>query len=381
MVARRQQTTASSQSVGFYKFVALTFLAITLILFGVIVFMSSKRAIITITTRPEPVDITTTIGVNSDAARAVPGTVVTTTLTQTEIYHPTGNKEEPGIAEGTVTLHNETSLDQPLIATTRLLTSDGILFRLKDRVLVPAGGTVTAEVYADEEGAKSDIGPTKFTIPGLNETKQAVIYATSEVAMSGGVKKIGSVSQEDIDKAKKLLLEDLKSSAEAALVDQVDQTLTLAIYDVADPAYTVGAEIGEEVSDFTLSASVTVVGVFVSPEEVNKLASDVLMSRAIDDAEYIEPSDAAPAVTLSSYDAADNTAELEVTYTGRATINPESKQLDKIAFYGKTKDEVRRYLLSLDHVYGVDVHLRPAWTQTIPHVADHVDVVVKQVAE
>ena len=379
MVARRQQTSASSQSVGFYKFVALTFLAITLILFGVIVFMSSKRAVITITTRPEPVDITTTIGVNADSARTIPGRVVTTTVSGTEIYHPTGNKEESGIAEGIVTLHNETTLDQPLVATTRVLSADGVLFRLKERALVPAGGTVDAAVYADAEGSGSDIGPAKFTIPGLNETKQALIYATSESAMSGGIRKIGSVSLEDIDKAKKLIAEELKENAKAALAEQVDSELSLSVYDVSDPVYTTDAEIGEEVSEFTLSATVTVVGIFVSPEEVNKLASDVLMSRAIDDAEYIEPSDAAPVVSLSSYDLEREEAELDVTYTGRATINPESRQLAKIAFYGKTKDEVRRYLLSLDHVYGVDVHLRPAWTQTIPHVADHVDIVVKQV--
>ncbi|EKD67967.1 MAG: hypothetical protein ACD_48C00133G0002, partial [uncultured bacterium] len=154
MVARRQQTTQSSQSVGFYKFVALIFLAITLILFGVIVFMSSKRAVITITTRPEPIDITTTILVNGDdSARTISGSVVTTTVSGTNTYYPTGNKEEPGISKGTVTLHNETSLEQPLVATTRLLSSDGTLFRLKDRVLVPAGGTVEAPVYADQEGS------------------------------------------------------------------------------------------------------------------------------------------------------------------------------------------------------------------------------------
>jgi len=159
----------------------------------------------------------------------------------------------------------------------------------------------------------------------------------------------------------------------------VDSELSMSVYDVSDPSYSVGAEIGEEVSEFTLSATMTVVGVFYAEDAVTKLASDVLMSRAIDDAEYIEPSDAPPVVTLGSYDIERGEAELNVTYTGRATINPESKQLAKIAFYGKTKDEVRRYLLSLDHVYGVDVHLRPAWTQTIPHVAEHVDIVVKQV--
>jgi len=133
------------------------------------------------------------------------------------------------------------------------------------------------------------------------------------------------------------------------------------------------------VSVFTVSGSATVVGVFYNDDDITTLAHDVLMSRAIDDAEYIEPSDALPSVVLATFDLEQGTATLDVTYTGRATMNPESKQLNTTMFYGKTKDEVRRYLLSLDHVYAVDVTFRPAWTQTVPHVSEHVDIVVKQV--
>ena len=46
-------------------------------------------------------------------------------------------------------------------------------------------------------------------------------------------------------------------------------------------------------------------------------------------------------------------------------------------FFGKNKDEVRRYVLSLDNVYSVDIKYSPAWMQTVPHVADHVSVVIK----
>jgi hypothetical protein len=378
MVARRKQTTQADQPVRFYKFVALTFLAITLILFGVIVFMSSKRAQIVITTKPEAVNITTTVGVNSvDSIRSITGIVESTTVDGVNTYTPTGHREEPAIATGIVTLHNETSIDQPLVATTRLLTSKGVLFRLENRVLVPAKGDLEVSVYADEEGMGGNIGPSQFTIPGLNQVKQELIYATSDVSMTGGMKKIGTVSQDDIDKATKLLLAELQEDARTQLNEASDDNV--GVFDIVDSSVSIDVSVGEEVSEFLASGSATVVGVFFMQDDVVKLASDVLMSRAIDDAEYIESSDAPPAVVLRSYDSDVGSAMLDVTYTGRATINPESKQISKIMFYGKTKDEVRRYLLSLDHVYGVDVTLRPAWTQTVPHVSDHVDIVVKQV--
>lgn len=378
MVARRTQTTQPDQPVRFYKFVALTFLAITLILFGVIVFLSSKRAEIIITTKPEAVNITTSIGVNMpESPRSVVGTVMSTTTSGSTVFYPTGNREEPGIANGTVTLHNESSLDQPLIATTRLLTESGVLFRLVDRVTVPANGTVVADVYADIEGAGGNIGPARFTIPGLNQTKQAVIYATSDTAMTGGTKKIGVVSQDDIDKATKILLADLRERAQTTL-GSADST-KVGVFDIGESSVSASVPIGEEVSEFTVSGTATVVGVFFSQDDIVTLSNDVLMSRAIDDAESIKPSDTPPTVALTSFDSTAGTAVLDVTYTGRATINAESKQLSTMMFYGKSKDEVRRYLLSLDHVYGVDVNLRPAWTQTVPHVAEHVDIIVKQV--
>jgi hypothetical protein len=35
--------------------------------------------------------------------------------------------------------------------------------------------------------------------------------------------------------------------------------------------------------------------------------------------------------------------------------------------------------LSMDHVHAVDIKFRPAWMQTVPHVSDHVEVVIKEV--
>ena len=379
MVARRKQTTSyESQPVRFYKIVALTFLFITLILFGFIVFLSSKRASVTITTRPDAVDITTSIGVNtSGQARNIEGSVQTIHVTATKEFSPTGNREEDAIAAGVVILHNETNIDQPLVATTRLLSADNILFRLEERVLVPANGTVTAAAYADQEGISGNIGPTQFTIPGLHAAKQKQIFAKSDGRMTGGVKTIGVLSSSDVEKAKKELLVDLLSDGKAQFAaEDIDESGV--VYDISEESISLDKEIGEEVSSYTLTGSASVVAVRYDLDEVHTLAQDILLSRAIDDAEHIQPSDTAPTVVLAEYDIATASAYLDVTYTGLATINPESKQLEKSVFYGKTKDEVRRYLLSLDHVYGVDVQFRPAWTQTVPHVGEHVSIIVKQ---
>ncbi len=61
------------------------------------------------------------------------------------------------------------------------------------------------------------------------------------------------------------------------------------------------------------------------------------------------------------------------------SLDPNSKDLQRMVFYGKNEEEVRRYVLSLDHVSGVEVKFKPIWNKSVPYVADHVNIVVRQV--
>ena len=200
--SRSNGTRPIGQPVRFYKFVALSFLVITVVLLGVIIFMSSKRAEITIITRSEPVDVNATVTIDpSDSNVLVSGFVTSTFVEFSRNFSPEGSKKEDGVAEGIVILHNDSGSPQPLVATTRLLTPDGILFRLKSGVTVPANGSVETTAYADVAGQGGDIGPSKFTIPGLREDRQTQVYAESLNSMSGGVRSVGILSQDDITKA------------------------------------------------------------------------------------------------------------------------------------------------------------------------------------
>ena len=155
MTPRRKQTTPpppSMHSVRFYKMIALSFLGLTVVLFAVVMFMVSKRATIVVTTTTNPVDVSTSVTVGSEGD--IPGQIRLMTVSTTFAGAPTGNREEPGIAVGEVTLHNDSDRDQPLVKVTRLLTSDDILFRINKDVIVPANGSIEVGVYADVEVMK-----------------------------------------------------------------------------------------------------------------------------------------------------------------------------------------------------------------------------------
>jgi hypothetical protein len=374
---RKQTTVQTDHPIRFYKIVALTFLVITLILFGVVVFMSSKRATITITTKAEPIEVRGNVGINdSSEAVHVSGSVATTTVSVSRLFQPTGSRKEDGVATGIITIHNNTGADQPLVATTRFINEDNVLFRLKERVTAPANGTVDAEVYADEEGPQGEIGPSRFTIPGLSLAKQEDIYGVSDVAMTGGTRTIGILSSADIEKAEVALRDELLEEGKALFAKTPDM---LGVFELSDFSAKADAEVGTEVAGFTLSGNAIVTGILYDADDVQGYADTLLQTRAIDDASIIKPADVPPAVRLVQTDLEKGTATLEIINTGTATLNPDGKQLDKIMLYGKTKDEVRRYLLSLSHVFGVEVDFKPAWMRTVPHVADHVRVVVKNI--
>mgnify|MGYP001593795196 CR=1 FL=1 len=367
------------QPLMFYKIVALSFLFLTIVLITVIVFMTSKRATITITTKEHPIDIEATVNVGDiEKQNNIEGSVTSTVIELSKTYYPTGNKQEEGVAKGTVTIYNESNRAQPLIATTRLLSKDDVLFRIKNKVIVPANGSVEANVYADKSGPSGDLAPQdKFIIPGLNEARQKDIYASSEESMRGGIKNVGILALKDVSQAKEEMRSLLK---EKGIISFGETEIgNVAVYKMVQHVIEQDAEIGDEVSEFTLTGKATIAGVVYENAAIQDTADEAMSKHIIDDVSLIRVIDEPPSVSLERIDLETETAELIVYHSGVETLNPESKQLQKMLFFGKTKEEVRRYLLKLDNIYGVEVTFRPVWVSTIPYVPDHVQVIVKQV--
>jgi len=374
---RKQASPAMSQPVRFYKLVALSFLFPTIALLGMIIFMSSKRATIVITTKESPVDVESLVSVEKDGDM-IGSVLATTTVSLARGFSPTGSKTEPGIARGTVTLHNDGNVAQPLVATTRLLTPDSVLFRLKDRVVVPANGTIQAEVYADKEGASGDVGAIdKFTIPGLRAEKQKIVYGSSSSGMTGGVHTIGVLSASDVKKAEAQLLAELEKLGKETLQKKFSDKK--AVYKVVQHTINNEAPIGEEVGEFTLSGKATILAVFYNPTKVQEYARAQLLKRVVDDVTVLRGADGNATVQLKEYDLRDGVAMLTIYHSAVERLNADSKQLEKMLFFGKSKEEVRRHVLTLDHVYSVDVKFRPMWVRSIPFVPEHVQVIVKTV--
>ncbi|MCB9798702.1 hypothetical protein H6758_03175 [Candidatus Nomurabacteria bacterium] len=343
--------------------------------------MSTKRAVISIVTKSQPVDITTSIKVGDVTAGAdVAGLSTTTVMTISDVFHPTGTKEIEGTAKGMVTLHNESNTPQPLVVRTRLESPEkpGVWYRIQEGVTVPAGGSIEVEVVCDVSGAQGDLPPQeKMIIPGLNGARQQEVYATASEPIEGGVQSVGVVSLDDVKEAEKILLERLEKEGTELLEAQYSDKK--GVYSVIQHTFESDTQVGEEVAEFTLTGQATVMGVFYDQEGLGEYAMNALKKRELSDAEIIQPVEKAPTVQFDQYDQGSDVIRAKVFHSGIASLNPESPAIDKSMFLGKTRAEVRRYLLGLDYVYEVDVDFSPAWMQKVPFMAEHVTVVVKNV--
>lgn len=379
MIVRHTETRSHEPSVRFYRTIAFSFLIITVLLLGVVVFITSKKATVTIISKEDSKSINLSVGVAPVAgAEKIKGVVTSTVFVSSEKYFPTGTKSSTGVAGGEVTIYNKGNTEQVLIKTTRLLSTNNVLFRLSDRVAIPANGEIVAKVYADKEGTESEIEASQFTIPGLNAERQKLIYAESKTKMVGGVRSIGFLSENDLANAKTDYANKVKEAAAASLTgtewDGLGKLVVIISQDTkADK------EIGQEIDGFTLSGTSTVAIVGYDQVALTNLVSSEMSKKIAVGSERVLSASGNPAPSVLSYDLSNRTAQLSVRQEVLVTLDPDAESLLPRNFIGKSKDEIERYVLGIDHVAGVDTKFSPSWIRKTPTVADHIKVIVKNV--
>lgn len=381
MIIHRMETRpAPEPPVKFYKTIALSFLVITLFLLGVVIFTTTKKANITIIAKEDTKNVNLIVNVTTQTDdKSITGMVSSTIFTFSQAYYPTNAKPIDGIAEGQVTIYNKSNTEQPLVKTTRLLTSNNILFRLKDNVTAPANGQITANVYADEAGSAGDIGPAEFTIPGLKPERQKVVYAESTTAMAGGSRSIKVLTENDLEDAKK----DFKNKIQEAFLKNLSSPdngqYNQKIATIVQEELSVSNKPGDEVTEFTITGKNTFAYVFYNQEELNDLINKEISSKIDLSLEKILSTTQEPQLSLLSRGVAIDSAQLSVNQDILVTLDANSTKLSAQNFLSKKKDEIERYLLSLPHTSGVDIKISPQWSRTTPSVADKIKIVVKNI--
>lgn len=356
----------------------MVFVALTFALLLAVLYLSVSRATIKIVANPKLITVNAVADVvaNPTADGQIAGAVKEKTFTSSKTFTlpSEGSQAVEAKAGGTVTITNAGTSAQALVATTRLLSDTGVLFRIDKAVNVPANGKVEAIVHADLPGKGGEIDPAKFTVPGLNANAQKLITGASSNPMVGGVVYVRSLTEKDITDAVAALSDDLLKQAEAEFAQGLDLALNGISLKSSVVDQKTDVPVGTQTGSFTLTLSLDVTGVYYQGDLVKTYAQNLFQKRISEGYEATKVNVDGMQVKVEAADAKTGEARISIYLDGTARLSLESSALSKDRFVGRSPNEVLTLLRSNDGVREVTVSFTPFWLKRVPTLKDHIKI-------
>jgi hypothetical protein len=304
-------------------------------------------------------------------------------------FDATGSKDGGAKATGQAVIYNEFSGEnQPLVATTRLETDEGKIFRITKGVVIPGmtkvgnetkPGAIQVDVAADQPGDSYNIDATSFKIPGFKDipAKYEKFYAKSSGSMTGGSSGAAKVvTAQDIASAKERLAVDAKKTAIAELKSSLssDRKIFDDAVQVEVQNISVSENAGAEKEKVAVTAKVQASALSFQEADVKKLMKDNLMQTGANESEIFFDSPI-------TYVLADSNI-------GQKKLNFQAKTEAKIGagldlenfkkgILGKTAEDVQAYAKNFPAIQKIDITFWPFFVNQIPMREGRVIVEVK----
>jgi hypothetical protein len=375
----------SNEPKNIYRKIAVSFIVLTLILVAAVLYFGFSKLTIVIIPSQEKITDTSSIEIVNQASNSALapnqayGIIKEMPVEQTKEFASSGKEILGEEVIGKVIIFNNYTKNQPLVATTRLLTTDNKLFRLKNTVNVPAGGKIEAEVYADVAKSEMAIGPSKFILPGLWAGIQDKIYAESKEAMKYSQKVKYNITQSDIDNAVSQLKSDLLANAEKqAGQTYKDYTKTLFKVDNNSVVQEVSGKVGEEKEKFTIKMKVMVAVVAFNDDEIYNQIKAKLIAELADDKEISKFDKQDMVYTLVNFDIAQATAMVNIDSTAQVSLKDSANIIKKNNLTGLNFEQLKTYLNGLPEVAGYQINFSPSFIKKAPDLVDRIEIKIKK---
>jgi hypothetical protein len=300
----------------------------------------------------------------------------------------TGTKDIGTKASGSMTVYNGyDSSPHQLVAGTRFASPDGKIFRSTGDATVPGGtlgggkivpGQTTVQVEADQNGDQYNLGPARYSIPGLPADQQSTIYGQGAQMKGGTSKTVKVVTQADVDKAKQSALDSNKDKVQGDLQDKAGKGQRLLSESLQQNVTAVDAnpEVGAEGSSGQVSVHVTYTQLAVSESELSQLTRAAELKQVGADKEiYSDGSDKLQLTTLGKPDG-DGTQKFTATALAFAGGKVDKDGLAK-QMKGKKYGEASDLASQQPDVERVEIKLTPGWATSMPMFAGHIHTEVK----
>ncbi len=291
-------------------------------------------------------------------------------------------------AHGSVVIYNEyNSSPQTLVATTRLESTDGKIFRLVKSVSVPGTttlgnetkpGAIEAEVVADQTGSDFNIAPSSFTVPGFKGSpKYEKFYAKSIENFAGGSSEGGSsqsmVTQKDIDDAKRKTEKAMTEQIAKKVAEELGEGEILLAQAEKITITKTGAtaKSGDMVNTFEYNATASIRSLVFSEKDVKTIVKQSIGDRqSLKDSEW-DISKLEYGTVVADFEK--NTLELKIY--GEITIIPfvDTEKI-KNELLGKKDDQLDLILKNYSSLKNVSVEFQPTIVSRIPQYSSRVSV-------
>lgn len=323
----------------------------------------------------------------------LPGKMEEFEIKKTLEFDATGEKysSDQGKARGKVVIYNKySSAEQPLVATTRVLSEEGKLFRLIDSVQVPGmeddePGKIEVKVIADEPGEDFNIEASTFTIEGFKgNPKYEKFEVISESSMTGGSDSsdnnlVKYVTDSDIEKARLKTLEEIEKSfeqeVEASLSNFKGYIVDSAKKEVIENNSSFDSGDVTEKFDYTIKQKVRLMT--FSKEDLLKVAQESL-SLEIDSDYEVDQNEIRTEIIKNVVDFENKTMSLRVEVFGIAWPNVDQGTFKK-EIADQKEEEFQNILKNYQEIKKVDIEYSPGWLSGIAVSENKINVTEEKV--
>lgn len=304
-------------------------------------------------------------------------------------FNSTGKGKDEKKATGLVTLINNYSTSpQVLVATTRLSTPDGKIFRLDSRTVIPAATTengklvpssIEVKVTADQPGPEYNIGPCqlpdcKFTIVGFKGTpKYEGFYGISENPMKGGTSSaMPMVTAEDIRQAEESILKEVSEAINKAIEDKLPKNLKLIPEGKSGLKITslkADAEVGDFRQTFTLTAEGEMKILAFKEEDIYSYIQKQLEKNKEEKYTFYQN----PQYSFQFVKADFSQGKLEVNLEAKQILrfNLNEEEIKKQVL-GKSQKDILESFKDSEGIAEITIKLKPYWLSKVPKNASKI---------
>lgn len=368
-----------------YKKIIFLFVILSIILIGFVVYNSFSGAEIILSPKKniEKVDFEIPVGqVEENESLSnyfLPGRLIVKISDEKQSFSDIDLKTVDDHASGKVIFYNKRGESQSLVARTQLRSEKtGLIFRTKQRVVVPAHGEAEVDVVADDVGVKTNIEPDRLTVLKIWKDWQNLIYAENKEKFAGGTREAKVASEDQIEKARQAVAQNIHQKNIDSIRSELNEEEKILDNAVSKEILTHKAftRTDKQTEQFDMYAQVKSVAVIFNEESLNDLAQNKLKAQIIEGKEFLGHNPNSFKYNVQSYDEKNSTARIKTYLEGSSIYKISSAAFDKEKLIGRNKDEIESYFKNNADVENIKISFFPFWVNSVPNMKDHIDILV-----